>query len=151
MLVSVIIWTFCNSFLAHRVPYAIWAAQWCNPADFTLWCFGVCCRRRHDHHALLGMYKRITQFTCIFCYMAKEICLYLFILCILTCLDDAKHAASRGWHCPCKKCDSSQGHICEIATSHNWFSGYFKPESHVRKPLKLSYNDLENSLHFSWH
>ena len=80
-----------------------------------------------------GYCAKMNFHTAIFSYI-WEACLDWFFLC-LHISDDAKHASSRGWHCPCEKRHPSQGYICEVATSHNWFSGHLESKSHVSKSI----------------
>ena len=104
---SLIVWFWFNSLLEHSVPYAIWAAQWYHWTGFTLWRVGVCSRRRHDRHALLGMCYKCTSFTALSSAILPEKIFQLswsIMLLSFICIDDAKHASSRRWHCACKEC-----------------------------------------------
>ena len=118
------VWFLC-SISAYWISYAFWSPQCGSRTDFTLWCSGVHCRRRHDLHAILGMLRsRIPLHFSGYHHVNKANFMY-------SPSDDAKSSSARGRYGVHKKCEPPQGQICQVAASYNRLFGYLKPQSNV--------------------
>ena len=118
------VWFLC-SISAYWISYAFWSPQCGSRTDFTLWCPGVHCRRRHDLHAILGTLD--LGYRCI----SLDIIMSIKLTLCISSSDDAKSSSARGRYGVHKKCQPPQGHICQVAASYNRLFRYLQPQSNV--------------------